>query len=357
MWYTIDLFREIANETDHEVTFISSKYTNQRYNLKESFFNEIINSAKKIKWLSFVKYTYFSHLKICLSTDANYIIWWTWNSPKELIMTIFLIFISKIRGKKVIINNWDRRRGENPNIKMRITDLIVSFLMKFVNWAIVFWKHADAYVSKSLWFKWKIYSVHQYSKLKIWKKNNMGLKRITDQKTLLFIWRTTVEFKWVSFLKAALKLARKKDPLIVLVLCWGRTTNFNKENWILYLKAVSPEDIHNVYSQSDIFILPSIEDTKWDIEAWWLVINEAMQLWLPIISSNKVGSSISLLSWLQKKYIFQEKNIEEMAEMIVSLAWNSDKRAVLWKRNFNFFLNHLDTKPIIKSWEKIFNEL
>jgi len=62
---------------------------------------------------------------------------------------------------------------------------------------------------------------------------------------------------------------------------------------------VEPKELPLIYKNADIFILPSLR------EVWGFVINEAIAAGLPIIVSNKVGSSLDLVINGKNGYIFQ----------------------------------------------------
>lgn len=57
-----------------------------------------------------------------------------------------------------------------------------------------------------------------------------------------------------------------------------------KDLRINLLGFVEPKDIYNIYTNNDIFILPSLDD------GWALVINEAMASSMPIIGTKEVGA-------------------------------------------------------------------
>jgi glycosyltransferase involved in cell wall biosynthesis len=56
-----------------------------------------------------------------------------------------------------------------------------------------------------------------------------------------------------------------------------------------FLGAMELEDTARVYAVSDVFVLPSLEET------WGLVVNEAMACGLPVVVTDCVGSSVDLV--------------------------------------------------------------
>ncbi len=67
------------------------------------------------------------------------------------------------------------------------------------------------------------------------------------------------------------------------------------------------------YAMADIFVLPSQEET------WGLVINEAMNFKLPVLTTDKVGASFDLVKHGRNGYIYPVNNIEELETCLVAL--------------------------------------
>ncbi|MFN3405696.1 MAG: glycosyltransferase family 4 protein [Cytophagaceae bacterium] len=80
-------------------------------------------------------------------------------------------------------------------------------------------------------------------------------------------------------------------------------------------------EIPEYYLISDIFVLPSGIG-----ETWGLVINEAMNFGLPIISSDLVGCSNDLVLHGKNGFIFQEGNINQLSRYLKILVLNDDFR-------------------------------
>ena len=75
--------------------------------------------------------------------------------------------------------------------------------------------------------------------------------------------------------------------------------------------SIDPAIIHTVFSQSDIFILPSrIIGNAY--EAWGLVLNEAMSMGLPVITTHAMGASFDLVADGYNGYIIKENSISAL---------------------------------------------
>jgi glycosyltransferase involved in cell wall biosynthesis len=59
---------------------------------------------------------------------------------------------------------------------------------------------------------------------------------------------------------------------------------------VVYMDPVAPTEMRNFYSAADVLVVPSIS-TRTFREPWGLVVNEAMNRGLPVISSDAVGAA------------------------------------------------------------------
>jgi glycosyltransferase involved in cell wall biosynthesis len=84
---------------------------------------------------------------------------------------------------------------------------------------------------------------------------------------------------------------------------------------------------------ADIFILPS----EWD--EFGLVVNEAMCFRLPIIASNRVGSTFDLVHDGENGYTFFPGDISSLITLTENLLLDNDKRAAFGQRSREI-INH-----------------
>jgi glycosyltransferase involved in cell wall biosynthesis len=123
-----------------------------------------------------------------------------------------------------------------------------------------------------------------------------------------------------------------------------------------YLKYIEEYNIKNIiikdflpkekllyyYKISDIFIFP----TRYDI--WGLVINEAMNFGLPIISSDMAGAAYDLVRDGENGYIFKAGDIDELKSKIELLIKDETKRKVFSQKSLEtisrFTIKNMVTK-------------
>jgi 1,2-diacylglycerol 3-alpha-glucosyltransferase len=85
---------------------------------------------------------------------------------------------------------------------------------------------------------------------------------------------------------------------------------------IHFLGAMSADELAPIYGLASVFILPSIE------EQWGLVINEAMSTGLPVMVSNRCGSSAELVIEGETGFSFDPLDEDYLAELMKRFSQN-----------------------------------
>lgn len=138
--------------------------------------------------------------------------------------------------------------------------------------------------------------------------------------------------------------------------CTALSSQLNVKN-IDFIGSVLPEDVHKIYEVGDYFVLPSIFE-GYDYEAWGLVVNEALSMGLPVITTDAVGAGFDLIINGENGYIVENNNVEAMytaMKNILSLdyqALSSKARAVYDEKN-DFFAMADGFSTAIRSLETI----
>lgn len=106
--------------------------------------------------------------------------------------------------------------------------------------------------------------------------------------------------------------------------------NYKKENEldnVYFFGFKNQEELPKFYAMADIFILPS------SFETWGLVVNEAMNFSLPIITTNMVGSSYDIVKIGENGFIYKTGDIDNLSEYLVKLTENKKLRNEMGKRS------------------------
>lgn len=96
---------------------------------------------------------------------------------------------------------------------------------------------------------------------------------------------------------------------------------------IYIMDFVKKNELINIYKYSDVFVLPTREDI------WGLVINEAMSLGLPVISTNQCLAAKELI---EKKYLYDSEDCDSLIELLNKINSKSfDELYQVGKENIN----------------------
>ena len=146
---------------------------------------------------------------------------------------------------------------------------------------------------------------------------------------ILFVGRL-VENKGIKYLIEAIPKVSKKTLQLVIVgngplsielqdLC----KSLNLSNRVTFFQKIDDKDLAMIRTLSDIFILPSIIDSRGITEGLGLVIPEAMYSGLPVIASS-VGGIPDIITHMKNGLLVPQKNSTSIAESIDLLLENPD---------------------------------
>lgn len=142
-------------------------------------------------------------------------------------------------------------------------------------------------------------------------RNNLG---INDKKTFITVGQF-IKRKGFDILLNAWKSVTSDCQLIIigggnLKNEYEITIKENNMNNVFVYDFMPHEKIMEYLKASDCFLMPTREDI------WGLVINEALSVGLPVISSNRCTASIELLENGVNGFIYDVDDIEELANII-----------------------------------------
>ena len=143
-------------------------------------------------------------------------------------------------------------------------------------------------------------------------------RRTDNTFTFLYLGRI-ISWKGLDILIEAFHLLRqKRDDVSLLIAGDGPSRDycFNlskslKITDIEFIGSVDPYKTVEIYQKADVFVLPSYELDSY-YEVWGLTVNEAMSMYLPVITTTRVGASYDMVINCYNGFIVQENSVDEL---------------------------------------------
>lgn len=120
-------------------------------------------------------------------------------------------------------------------------------------------------------------------------------------------------------------------------------------NVVLLLGQVN--DMSGFYKGIDLFVLPSIQP-----EPFGLVVIEAMEYALPVIATNH-GGPVEIISDGVDGYLVDYRNANQMAERIIELLLNEEKRRLMGIKGQEKKREHFSINAMVRGIENVFEEV
>jgi glycosyltransferase involved in cell wall biosynthesis len=92
--------------------------------------------------------------------------------------------------------------------------------------------------------------------------------------------------------------------------CFNLTESLNVSD-VEFIGSIIPDRTKDIYKHADVFVLPSRELDGYH-EDWGLVVNEAMSMKLPVITTTAVGASYDMIINGHNGFIVKESSVEEL---------------------------------------------
>jgi glycosyltransferase involved in cell wall biosynthesis len=232
---------------------------------------------------------------------------------------VAFLYTTLFRKKLILwILEWkDFRNVKTSKYFLKKIKFLVSYLIIKMSSALIAggtnsYKYLRAMGSK----KEKIFTAFQSAEdLKFQIKNgDKGKKKFT----FLFLSRI-IDLKGLDILIKAYSILKKERNDVSLLVAGDGPFKVYCEQLCLKLKLndvifwgrVEPPNLAEVYQKAKIFVLPSYF-CKNQYEAWGLVINEAMSMSLPVITTTAVGAAVDLVVNGENGFIVEENNVIEL---------------------------------------------
>jgi len=150
-----------------------------------------------------------------------------------------------------------------------------------------------------------------------------------ENKIILFVGRL-VERKGVEYLiKSLAEIKTQKFHLMIAGNGWllddlvNLTNSLNLQDKVTFFDSPSHEELGKLYDMSDVFVCPSIIDSKGETEGVGLVIPEAMESGLPVIATS-VGGIVDLIKNEENGILINQKSSTAIAQAIDRILNNKE---------------------------------
>ncbi len=178
--------------------------------------------------------------------------------------------------------------------------------------------------------------------------------------TLLFVGRL-IERKGLKYLLEALPLVLKERSVKLRIAGKGdREEEFkdlcqslNLNHQVEFLGFLSREVLAQEYANCDIFVFPSIVDSKGESEGLGIVAIEALAHQKPVIATGNGGIPDIIIA-NKTGLLVPEKDVTALAQAIVELLANPQQAAAMGKAGLAHIQERFSWEHILPMWENAF---
>ena len=316
--YIAPLFKFLSNEIDIDVIYFSDHGTKDRYvkglgeipawdiDLLSGYsYRFIKNYSPKPNVNTFWGLINLGIIRSIKDFKGTYV----WINGWSNISNLLVVFISKLNRKKILLRSEATLIQElrKTKAKLYIKKLLLKFILfKLIDYFLYignnnknFYKFYGITENRLIFAPYCVDNDRFSEKHLVFnkKKNELKLKYNlpTDNVMFLFVGKFVEKKRPLVLLKAFIKL-RKENCSLVFVGAGPQEKKMRemirkyKTPDVYILGYKNQTELPEIYALSDIFVLPSGEG-----ETWGLVVNEAMNFRLAIITSDLVGCSEDLV--------------------------------------------------------------
>ncbi|NEP00820.1 MAG: glycosyltransferase family 4 protein [Symploca sp. SIO2E9] len=177
---------------------------------------------------------------------------------------------------------------------------------------------------------------------------------------LLFVGRLD-ERKGVRYLLEALPLIFAQQPVRLRIVGKGileeelkaQCQKLGLESVIDFLGFVTKEELAQEYASCDVFVLPSIVDSKGDTEGLGIVMIEALAHAKPVVAT-AVGGIPDVIIPDQTGLLVPEKKPHALAKAVLELLANPERAAELGRYGLCDIQSRFSWERIIFLWQQVF---
>ncbi|MBQ6444705.1 MAG: glycosyltransferase family 4 protein [Methanosphaera sp.] len=346
MWYRMEFFKLVNERYDLELVFSHMQVIKDIY---DGSADSNIRSLEDVNVeILDNRHGFASGLISKLFGDYDVVIGGSWDSVQELVESLFILIIAKLRRKKFIIwrEDWDWPR--NSTIKQKVLDAFIRLLTKSADAILVPGSLHREYFEKFT-DKDRIYIMPNVSNI------SSDIKRIDkkDNRQILYVGRL-IKRKGVIYLIKAFELLKEKigDASLIIIGDGQEEVNLkeyvrkNKIEDVTFTGKVDNDELKNYYINCNLVVVPSVNYQMGD--PWVFVLNEAMYYNNPMIVTDAVGASKDMIR--DNGFIVEEKNVNQLYEAMLRIIGDYDLQRSMSENSYNIIKDEYQYSNMIDSF-------
>ncbi|MDZ7333752.1 MAG: glycosyltransferase family 4 protein [candidate division KSB1 bacterium] len=184
-----------------------------------------------------------------------------------------------------------------------------------------------------------------------------------DTQIILFV-GYLIEKKGIRYLLTAMPkiIAELPDAQLVLVGAGTeleqlkqQTKDLEIEDHVTFMGWVKNSDLPDYYLDADVFVLPSIVDSKGETETQGVVLAEAMVCGCPVVGSN-VGGIPDVIT-PEVGLLAEPKNSHDLAKKIVMILSDIETHKKMSQAAISWAREHFSWQSVSRKYLEIYNEI
>ncbi len=332
MWYRKPFFRMLSKIYDVKYLFTNVEGYNKTYDT---------DLSQRIEGLEGVNYEVvknyfgiaFGAIKETMG-EYDVFVGGSWDTPTDLIETLFYFIVVKLRRKPFILwrEDWD---WNVKSLKRSFVKFMAGFIGRNVDAILVPGsKHREFFTSlgvssDNIFIMPNVSNIESNDKDFQNRENIRKELNLENKKVILYVGRL-IDLKGVDYLiKAFYKLGKDCKDIVLLVVGEGPEKSkleslaeeLGVNNSVIFTGNFDNSLLGGYYLLSNVFVLPSI--TTYFADACPLVVNEAMYFAKPVITSDAVGTTFMIQNG-KNGYVVPERDADSLCNAIYKIISDPD---------------------------------
>lgn len=346
MWYRMEFFKLVNERYDLELVFSHMQVIKDIY---DGSADSNIRSLEDVNVeILDNRHGFARGLISKLFGDYDVVIGGSWDSVQELVESLFILIIAKLRRKRFIIwrEDWDWPR--NSTIKQKVLDVFIWLLTKSADAILVPGSLHREYFEKFT-DKDRIYIMPNVSNI------SSDIKKIDkkDNRQILYVGRL-IKRKGVIYLIKAFELLKEKIGDASLIIIGDGQEEVNLKEYVrknnigdvTFTGKVDNDELKNYYINCNLVVVPSVNYQMGD--PWVFVLNEAMYYNNPMIVTDAVGASKDMIR--DNGFIVEEKNVNQLYEAMLRIIGDYDLQRSMSENSYNIIKDEYQYSNMIDSF-------